>query len=1054
MENVLSEYSGIHHEVIKSQSNEARKKNQFVDARHLVEFPLQFFYTSQHRLISSEGVLRDLWLNSSHQKESMTAARQQSKHTSPLPSPRGFPTRVHFAKIEEMYLASGLGAHAKQFLPSLARRLRNSADEEMTVTNLLRFIEASFNPTTLFHDITEHSILLDMLIAAFSTSQFFSDILVRDPELFHWLTTTTVLEQPKRKEEFLAAARQTTSLFHSPEKKINALKRFQRREFLRIGMRDILGHADLETTTRELSHLADAVFQRVAELMWNELSEKYGGAPETSWAIFGLGKLGGEELNYSSDIDIIAVFDEDGALSTSKRITHGEFFIRFIERIVQTLTAVTEEGFFYRVDTRLRPDGDSGPLIRSFAATMMYYESRGELWERQMLIKARRIAGDENFGARFLHALTPFIYPRSFFRSPVEEIAAIKARIENSSDEHNIKLCRGGIRDIEFIVQALQLLNAGQNSALQTGTTLTAIDLLRKHKILSRGEAETLQFAYKFYRVLEHRLQMMEYEQIHTLPESKNEQQALARRMNIQPEKFERLLAQHLSGVRKIFDSIFAPAPSAGMSDIEHIASEKQDAPGVKDFFNKFGIRNSAEAHRALKRLVYGSTLTGRKELTEQTRTLFKSRAEDFFTEISCTPSPDRALLNTEKIISGFPAKDSLYKLLTNENFRRAFVAVCGKSARIARALSNLPELTEMMMTGLAEIVSGTIQPLDTARNIISWKVRSEMQAAIRYELGEADEQTLFRTLTQIAEQAVHSVFDNAFSKIHFYKETQFVIIGLGKFGGEEINFDSDLDLLFLYRAEKNSEAVKCEKFASQLIADLCKSDSHGILYSIDARLRPEGKNAPLAVSLDAFAEYLHKRASLWERQSLTRARIIAGNETFGKLAMRTIRKFVYNSPLPSGWQKEILAMRTKTESRSRTFSAHSVDLKVGAGGLMDIEFCIQVLQLVAGKNADEATNMFDLLAKYSRVENPFGKSKFSEAVGQLNNNYHLLRKIETALRLSLDTQTNILPSDEEQLEYLGKVTGFASRTEFLKKIGHAMKENRRIFEHILSSIE
>ncbi len=985
-------------------------------------------------------------------KESMTAAPQHSKHISSSPA------RVHFTKIEELYLASGLGAHAKQFLPSLARRLRNSADEEMTVTNLLRFIEASFNPTTLFHDLTEHSILLDMLIAAFSTSQFFSDILVRDPELFHWLTTTTVLERPKRKEEFLAAARQTSLLFHSAEKKINALKRFQRREFLRIGMRDILGHADLETTTRELSYLADVVFQLVAELMWNELSEKYGATPETSWTIFGLGKLGGEELNYSSDIDIIAVFDEDGALHSpaARHITHTEFFIRFIERIVQTLTAITEEGFFYRVDTRLRPDGDSGPLIRSFAATMNYYESRGELWERQMLIKARRIAGDEEFAGRFLRSLTPFIYPRSFFRSPVEEIAAIKARIENTSaknkadksDERNIKLCRGGIRDIEFVVQALQLVNAGQNPALQTGTTLSAIEILHKHKILSGGEAETLQSAYKFYRVLEHRLQMMEYEQIHTLPELKNERQSLARRMNMQPAKFERLLAQHLSGVRKIFGGIFAPARSAASSDIERIALEKQDAPTVKEFFSKFGIRNSAEAHRALKRLVYGSTLTGRKELMEQTSALFKTNAEIFLAEISHTSSPDRTLLNAEKIIASFSAKDSLYKLLTDENFLRAFITVCGKSARIARALSNLPELTEMMMTSLTEIVSGTIQPLAAVRHIVAWKIRSEIQAAIRYELGEADEQTLFRTLTQIAEQAVHTTFDNTFSEMHFHKETQFVVIGLGKFGGEEINFDSDLDLLFLYRTEKNNEAVKCERFASQLIADLSRTDSHGTLYSIDARLRPEGKNAPLAVSFDAFNEYLHKRASLWERQSLTRSRMIAGGEALGKQAMRTIRKFVYNSPLPSGWQKEILAMRTKTESRSRTFSTHSVDIKVGAGGLMDIEFCIQALQLAAGKNSDEATNMFGLLAKYSR------EFKFTKDIRQLNENYHLLRKIETALRLSLDTQTNILPSDEEQLEYLGKVTGFASRTEFLKTTDNAMKENRRIFESILSSLK
>ena len=216
-------------------------------------------------------------------------------------------------------------------------------------------------------------------------------------------------------------------------------------------------------------------------------------------------------------------------------MTHGEFFVRFIEHVVHSLSHPTEEGYFYRVDMRLRPDGKAGSLIRSYDSAIMYYESRGELWERQMLIKARYVAGSETFAQKFLGALSPFIYPRTFFQNPIEEISRIKARIESNSDDRNIKLRAGGIRDIEFIVQALQLLNGGKNDSLRNSNTLAAIALLHSALLLSTREADRLREAYIFFRVLEHRLQMLEYTQTHSLPEIKRDRKKIAVRMAMAP---------------------------------------------------------------------------------------------------------------------------------------------------------------------------------------------------------------------------------------------------------------------------------------------------------------------------------------------------------------------------------------------------------------------------------------------------------------------------------------------------------------------------------------
>jgi [glutamine synthetase] adenylyltransferase / [glutamine synthetase]-adenylyl-L-tyrosine phosphorylase len=221
-------------------------------------------------------------------------------------------TLRHIKTIEKIFFDAGLGEHAPLFFGPLETQLRRSADETMASTNLLRFIESSFNQTTILHDLSEHPVLLETLVLIFGVSQYFSDILIRDAELFRWLTATNILDQSKTKEEFFTASRQSIEPFQSQTRKLNVLKRFQRREMLRIGVRDILRLADLKATTRELSYLADAITVRVADLSWTEMKNQYGSEPKTQWAIIGLGKLGGEELNYSSDIDIIAVFDADG----------------------------------------------------------------------------------------------------------------------------------------------------------------------------------------------------------------------------------------------------------------------------------------------------------------------------------------------------------------------------------------------------------------------------------------------------------------------------------------------------------------------------------------------------------------------------------------------------------------------------------------------------------------------------------------------------------------------------------------------------------------------
>ena len=943
-----------------------------------------------------------------------------------------------------------MGEHAPTFFSALETQLSRSADDAMASTNLLRFIESSFNQTTLLHDLSDHPVLLETLVLIFGVSQYFSDILIRDPELFRWLTATNILDHSRTKDEFLTASLQSIEPFQSQSRKLNVLKRFQRREMLRIGVRDILRLADLETTTRELSHLADAMTVRIAELTWNELKNQYGGEPKTQWAIIGLGKLGGEELNYSSDIDIMAVFEADGEMESTSSFTttHGEFFVRFIEDIVRSLSHPTEEGYFYRVDMRLRPDGKAGTLIRSYDSAIAYYESRGELWERQMLIKARCVAGSEPFAQKFLGALSPFIYPRTFFENPIEAISRIKTRIESDSDDRNIKLRAGGIRDIEFIVQALQLLNGGKNVILQNRNTLAAITLLQTALLLSQREAARLRKAYIFLRVLEHRLQMLEYAQTHSLPENKHDRKKIAVRMAMSPDSFEKLLAEQLHNVRGIFNTVFTKKTLQQDSSIERFVDGKPGSEFSKIFAGRYGLENNEKAVRTLRRMIYGTNLLGKKEYPERTRMLFKNIAEPLLEDIGSSAAPDQALAHCERIFSSFSSPDVMYSLCSEKNFRKSLVSICAQSAMLAKQFALSPGLAETLLTGIDAVLRDDSAPVPPAENVHEWKVREECKSAVRYILGTIDAPELFRSLSGIASSALSFLYEQERKKIRIPAAAQFCIVGLGKLGGYEMNFGSDLDVLFLFKGSRKSDAEKCEQLAAKIMTACSRTGSSGKLYDIDARLRPEGKNAPLAVAEKQYLEYLQQRASLWERQSLTRARVISGDEDFSAGVMESIRNSIYRSPLPNGWTEEILSMRRKTESRSRTSSSEFLNIKLGAGGLMDAEFALQALQLSRGKSAVPSTNMYALLDFYSQ------NAPDPERIVTLGDHYKLLRRVETALRLGLDMKTHLIPADDESLQYLPRLLRYPSSKELLSSLRICMKETRTMFESILRSLQ
>ena len=443
---------------------------------------------------------------------------------------------------------------------------------DRSLHHLERYVDVTGGRTALYARFKEDPVLAQRLIGVLAHSGFLADILVRNPEYLFWLfEETDFLEKPLNKRTLRKLLRDDLHPCTGSRECLDALRRVQRRELLRIGATEILGTKDVAQSGRELADLADVVLEIALELVTADLVARYGrprnerGQP-AHFCVICLGKHGGQELNYSSDIDLMFVYDEDGETRPGRgaeRIENGDFFRRLGEELIKALTAATHEGFLYRVDMRLRPEGSAGPLVHSLRSCWNYYEARGEIWERQMLIKGRCAAGSTRVWKRFAQMLTPFIYPAHFFDRPQDEIRRVKERIEahiqeRPAGDNNIKLQAGGIRDIEFILQCLQLLNGRVNSRARAHNSLEAIRRLRGARVLSRGEAEVLRQAYLCFRRIENLLQIADGRSAYAVPEDPGERAALGRMLNLEEgEELGTVLSAHRSRVRQIYDELF-----------------------------------------------------------------------------------------------------------------------------------------------------------------------------------------------------------------------------------------------------------------------------------------------------------------------------------------------------------------------------------------------------------------------------------------------------------------------------------------------------------------
>ena len=805
--------------------------------------------------------------------------------------------------------------------------------------------------------------------------------LTQNPETLQWLSQPEVCLASRGYAEMLSELHALAG-DSVARQDFASLRFWKSREMTRVALRELANVAPLEETTGELSQIAEICIRRVFE-HWNADLRQRHGSPKAEFAILALGKLGGGELNHSSDVDLLFLYSEEGQLTP--HISYHEFFNRLGKRILETFSTPHPAGPLFRVDLRLRPEGSAGPLARSLESMENYYAGFGETWERLALIKARGVAGSRELAYEFLRQHQPFIYPKSATPDLLEEIANIKRRIERDvvgpdKLHRDVKLGIGGIREIEFIVQALQLINGARHPFLQEPSMLKALQALRELDFLPHEEVLALDGAYRFLRRVEHRLQIEAEQQTHTVPEDAEALGHFARSLRFSSaEDFTAALQAKMGAVRPIFQRIISETPT----DLTKINLE---------IFN-----DPKHATKALGDLERGP---GSFHVAPRTRQISRKLHPVLLDWLAKSADPDATLNQFVRFVEAYGLRSLLFELLVAnpkllELVVKTFDASRFASDLLVRRPQLLEEITRDPTFSEARPMAEHLRRLDSLGAsafhldpVRAYRQRQILRVMLRDVLHSGRPITAKNFGPELSDLAEACLLFT----IRLLGGKQLTVIALGKFGGYEVSYGADLDVLFV------GDDIRA---AQNLVVNMAQPTSEGNIWTVDARLRPEGEKGPLVSPLETYQAYYENRAQLWETHALTRARLVTGplGARFIHMAQHYWRHAGQRPDLCERIDDMLERIR-----RERGSGSDFRDFKTGVGGVIEGEFLVQALQMrenIWEPNWERAVNR---LHEHGILNN-------AEAA-KLKQAYGLLRRYESALRRFENKAVSVLPSD------------------------------------------
>ncbi len=960
---------------------------------------------------------------------------------------------------------------AKQLTPpdleTFVTLLRDAPDPDAALAGIDRYAGTPDGTAHLF----EANNVLSAAIRIFSHSAYLTDTLLRHPDLLTWCFEDQRVDRLRSTGE-LRAELGWLSPANDEAATALALARFKRMQIFRIAVRDLLGLATLAEVTLELSNLADAVLRGALEYMLQKLTTRFGrpladsdtGPIDSEIVILSLGKLGGRELNYSSDIDLMFLFTDDGKTAGPIKITNKEFFTQAANGLTDLVSRLTPEGSCYRVDLRLRPEGSVGEVVMRVSSAINYYHRRARDWELQMLVKARPAAGSGALGRIFLKTIRPLIYQTSTDFSMIEQVAETRDRIQQklrsrSGDATDIKLAHGGIRDIEFMVQCLQRLHGGRDTWLRSGGTLFALHRLRDKGYLSMPDYAQLADAYQYLRILEHRLQLDENRQTHTLPDDPAQREVLANKMReLRPpragqESLTEELNRHFDQVSEIYNRVvYSQKPAARdlplplepveqETDERHVQAQpswqsqirhiERHAPAFADAVRSLPIRWGAKHFEHLLNKLVSMPLLWAE--FEHSKPLLECVADLF------EHSPYLA----EHLIAH------------PEDIERLKAVVEAPAA-------DAPELSEYESVGAApwadreDIRDVLATPGDLNRKS-DWLRRFYRHEMLRILTGSIHgRRPIFYTLGEtshladwVLQTTYHFAVQDVFGHAPDPEQPSMQVIAMGRLGMREFDLGSDADIVFILDDAAFGERTRWTQVAERIIEITSSYTREGFIFAADARLRPMGRSGELVQIESRYKKYFAEVAEAWEAITYMKARAVAGNIPRGTRSLSELQEI--------GWQRygmdtELARLLVDMRKRIEKEQGASHPIKSGPGGYYDIDFTLMYLRLKEAGVFFESLNTPERIA----VIHSTGGLDAAEAE-ELHASAVFFRALDHACRVTAGHSTNKIPTARAHRaivqELLARWTNTPANDTALPELLHSVQvRTRRLFGKLLGS--
>lgn len=939
--------------------------------------------------------------------------------------------------------------------------------------------------------------LLSDMLALSAWSPLLGTTLTQHPEYLQWLSRERAHSRVKTREE-LEESLGRFALTHSQLDPQVLLARFRRRELLRIYLRDIRRTCTLVETTEELSNLADAVIGYALSHARQHLDNRYGQplradergrmAP-AEFAIVALGKLGSFELNYASDIDLFFIFSNEGTTAaggTHGETTNREYFVRLAEMIARTVGQPTGEGAAYRVDLRLRPHGRDGALASSLDEAVRYYREQAQAWERQTLIRSRAAAGSGALYGRFASRVWRSVYTvEQTVEDALRNVRLAKQKIDRhharDTRGFNVKLGRGGIREIEFIAQALQLAYGGHDEWLRAPHTLISLGRLADRGLIHERERVTLAGAYVFLRMLEHRLQMEHGLQTHSVPDEPERRRLVARRMHFDDENplddFDHALAEHTANVRAAFERIFGKEeqeelvgiqarfvsttpPSAAAPAIEPaLAHEPEQATKATD-------ASAATAARLFaSHLAQGDKANSAWTIERIARMLTEEAARSL--------NARRALTYAARIAASLDKSTEPLRL-TEQNLC-ALIQLCGASEFFGDQLASNPALIPALPVEGAQAVERDYRALLKEAVESQDNFRAELGslrhtwARLLIEIGALDAAGRIdmresnRRQTELAAASLDAcclVARRDLSRRYgeLDAEARLAVLGLGRLGGGGMDYGSDLDVVLIYDDARPSPIKRFTlgeaygRLSERLIAAVSSLTREGSLYRMDLRLRPDGRNGLTSTGARAFTDYLRERALPWEWLAYVKLRAAGGDTGLGRAVEESARQIIHERAAHVG--EETLRMETRRvrerleqEKAAARSARGGTDIKYGPGGMLDIYFAARYLQLRYGVREELEDRSTRATLERLRAAGALGETDYEA----MNEGYAHLRTLDHYLRLIVGRSTRLPAIDHPALRDIARCMGHASSQDLTESLDAHRANIRAAYDRITS---